>query len=100
MEKIDSREVYGDDDVRIDCDCNADKACNECIDGGLYEGGQLPPPPPFIIDPSPLTEEEARAMHALVHCEDEWDCRFCNPEPPVCDGIGCDCNDNVRVGPF
>lgn len=49
-EKIDPREVYSDD-YDVDCSCNADKACAECVDGGIYEDGQLPPPPPFIIIP-------------------------------------------------
>ena len=78
-EKIDSREVYGDDGLRIDCDCNMERACNECVDGGLYEDGQLPPPPPFILLDTPWNEEDERAMHALTHCEDERACRFCNP---------------------
>lgn len=48
-EKIDPREVYGDDGLRIDCDCNMQRACTECVDGGVYEDGQLPEPQPFII---------------------------------------------------
>lgn len=84
LAKIDSREVYGDDSIRIDCDCNADKACNECIDGGLYDGpmtddGQLPAPPPFIVVDDTWNEEDERAMHTLTHCENEQDCRTCNP---------------------
>lgn len=53
--KLDPREVYGDDTV--DCECNADKACVECIDGELYgtitttQQGQMPEPPQFIIIP-------------------------------------------------
>jgi len=74
-EKIDSREVYNE--VEVDCDCNADKACNECIDGGLYDGPEIQPP--FSYDTSIWTEEDERAMHTLVHCEDEQSCRFCNP---------------------
>lgn len=46
-EKIDPREAYSDD-YDVDCSCNADKACAECVDGGIYEDRQLPPPPPFI----------------------------------------------------
>ena len=50
--RIDPREVYGDDGLRIDCDCNMERVCTECVDGGLYDdGGQLPEPPPFIIIP-------------------------------------------------
>ena len=64
-EKIDPREVYTDDDIRIDCDCNADKACVYCIDGEMYgeitttREGDLPPPPPFILFDIPLTDEQA-----------------------------------------
>lgn len=47
--RIDPREVYGDDGLRIDCDCNMERACTECVDGGVYEDGQLPDPPPFIL---------------------------------------------------
>ena len=47
-EKIDPREVYTDDNT-VDCECNGDKACEECVDGGLYDDGQMPPPPPYII---------------------------------------------------
>jgi hypothetical protein len=57
-EKIDPREVYGDDGLRIDCDCKMERACAECVDGGLYDDGQLPDPPPFILIDIPLTEEE------------------------------------------
>ena len=95
--------------------CNTDTACVLCIDNGLYGDDQLPPPPPYIVIPhegymdeeqqayykgeaSPLQLDEA--AHMLIHCEDESACRFCNPEPPVCDGTDCDCNDNVRRGPF
>lgn len=85
-EKIDSREVYGDDGLRIDCDCNMERACAECIDGELYgtitttQQGQMPEPPPFILLDTPWNEEDERAMHALTHCEDERACRFCNPQ--------------------
>jgi hypothetical protein len=80
-EKIDPREVYGDDGLRIDCDCNMQRACTECVDGGLYDDGQLPPPPPpFMLIDVPLTEEEERAMHTLTHCENEQACTFCNGE--------------------
>ena len=75
-EKIDSREVYNE--IEVDCDCNSDKACVECVDGGLYDDGQLPQPPPFIIEP--WNEEDERAMHALMHCENEQACTFCNEE--------------------
>jgi hypothetical protein len=34
-EKIDPREVYGDDGD-VDCDCDADKACVYCIDSEMY----------------------------------------------------------------
>ena len=34
--RIDPREVYGDG-YDVDCSCNADKACVECMDGGLYD---------------------------------------------------------------
>ena len=86
--KIDSREVYEDKVDRSQwCECNADKACVVCIDDELYGAvtttreGDLPAPPPFIlftIDPTPLTLEEERAMHALTHCENEQLCTFCN----------------------
>jgi hypothetical protein len=76
-QKIDSREVYGDDTVP--CACNEQRACGSCMDDGLYgDAGQLPPPPPFILLDAPLTDEEARAMHTLMHCEDEQLCTFCN----------------------
>jgi hypothetical protein len=35
-----------------------ERACAECVDGGLYDDGQLPDPPPFILIDIPLTEEE------------------------------------------
>ena len=69
-EKIDPREVYGDDDIRIDCDCDADKACDTCIDNELY--GVIT----TTAQSSAMTEDEA--MHALIHCEDEQSCTFCN----------------------
>lgn len=27
-----------ENDTNVDCECNADKACDPCIDGGLYKG--------------------------------------------------------------
>ena len=78
--RIDPREVYGDDGLRIDCDCNMERACTECVDGGLYEDGQLPEPQPFILRDNVWNEEDERAMHALMHCENEQACTFCNEE--------------------
>ena len=78
-EKIDSREVYGDDGLRIDCDCNMERACNECVDGGLYDGSTVQPQPLAV---EPWNEEDERAMHALTHCENEQECRFCNGALP------------------
>jgi len=68
-EKIDPREVYGDD-YNVDCSCNGDKACNECIDNELY--GVIT----TTVQSPAMTEDEA--MHALIHCEDEQACTFCN----------------------
>lgn len=78
----DARE-FMDDSPDVDCDCNADKACGECIDGGLYDGAELPQPPPFIVVDSPWNEEDERAMHTFIHCENEQECRFCNPSKPT-----------------
>jgi hypothetical protein len=70
-EKIDPREVYEDKVDRSQwCECNADKACDVCIDDELY--GVI-----TTTAQSPaMTEDEA--MHALIHCEDEQACTFCN----------------------
>ena len=71
-EKLDPREVYGDEEYYLihaagmECECNADKACAECVDGGLYDDGQLPDPPPFILIDIPLTEEEVTRKLASI----------------------------------
>jgi hypothetical protein len=69
-EKIDPREVYGDDGIRIDCDCDADRACVYCIDDEMYGAvtttRQLPDPPPFILIDIPLTEEEVTRKLASI----------------------------------
>jgi hypothetical protein len=58
MDKVDSREVYEDKVDRSQwCECNADKACDVCIDDEMYgvitttQEGDLPAPPPYIIAP-------------------------------------------------
>ena len=67
-EKIDPREVYGDDGLRIDCECNMQRACTECVDGGLYEDDQLPPPPPFKLARSTATERIQRSTAPASTC--------------------------------
>ena len=79
--KLDAREVYEDKVGRSQwCECNADKACDVCIDDDLYgmittTGSRFIP---FTIDPTPLTLDEERAIHSLTHCENEQTCKFCN----------------------
>ena len=69
-EKLDPREVYCDKVDRSQwCECNADKACHICIDDELYGA---------VTTTTQGSSEEA-AMHKLIHCEDEWACKFCNP---------------------
>lgn len=91
----DAREFYGEDE-QVDCACNGDRACDECVDGGLYDGPVVDAPLPDTV---PHVSPEELALHALVHCEDEWECNICNPQP-VCNGDCTACVETVRRGPF
>jgi hypothetical protein len=73
MPKIDAREVYEDKVERSGwCECNADKACNVCIDDELYG----------TVTTTRQGNSEEAALHALIHCENEQACKFCNPQMP------------------
>jgi len=67
LDKIDSREVY-EDNQHVDCPCDADKACVYCIDGEMYgeitttAQDQLPTPPDVIYVSAEVLQEALLAV--------------------------------------